>query len=163
MSGAQRAARYRDRFLEFYDLTFEEAYRYAGRLCGSDHNGAEDLVHDAYTSLLRQQRADPSKDLQIGYLITSIRNRFLDRVRSAEREERRLRLVAVSDVPAEPMVMPSQLADLPERERVALVLRYVDDLPVPAVAEALGISTHAAESLLARARTRLRGKDVRHA
>ena len=52
MSGAQRAARYRDRFLEFYDLTFEEAYRYAGRLCGSDHNGAEDLVHDAYTSLL---------------------------------------------------------------------------------------------------------------
>lgn len=153
----------RDPFLSFYDQTFDDAYRYAGRLCGGDRNAAEDLVHDAYTSLLRQLRADPSRDLQIGYLITTIRNRFLDRLRSAEREERRLRLVAATDTSPEPAVMPAQLADLPERERLALVLRYVDDLPVPDVADALGVSTHAAESLLARARARLRGKDVRHA
>lgn len=163
MNESRRASKDRDQFLAFYDQTFDEAYRYAGRLCGSDRNAAEDLVHDAYTSLLWQLRADPSRDLQIGYLITTIRNRFLDRARLAEREERHLRLVAASDLPAEPAVTPPQLADLPERERVALVLRYVDDLPVPDVAEALGISTHAAESLLARARARLRGKDVRHA
>ena len=163
MNESRRASKDRDQFLAFYDQTFDEAYRYAGRLCGSDRSGAEDLVHDAYTSLLRQLRADPSRDLQVGYLITSIRNRFIDRVRSAEREDRRLRLVAANEEPLEPVVMPSQLADLPERERVALVLRYMDDLPVSDVAEALGISTHAAESLLARARARLRGKDIRHA
>lgn len=163
MNKSQRVSKDRDQFLNFYDQTFDEAYRYAGRLCGSDRSSAEDLVHDAYISLLRQLRADPSKDLQIGYLITAIRNRFLDRVRSAEREQRRMRLVAASETLAEPDAMPSQLADLPERERAALVLRYIDDLPVPEVADALGVSTHAAESLLARARARLRGKDVRHA
>lgn len=152
----------RDRFLAFYDDTFAEAYRYAGRLCGRDRDAAEDLVQEAYTALLRQIRADATKDLQIGYLITTIRHRFVDGVRQADREERRLRLVAVDSGP-EPAMMPSQLAALPDRERAALVLRYVDDLPVPEVAEAMGLSVHAAESLLARARTRLRGKDTRHA
>ena len=152
----------RDRFLAFYDDTFTEAYRYAGRLCGRDRDAAEDLVQEAYTALLRQIRADATKDLQIGYLITTIRNRFVDGVRKAGREERRLRLVAVDSEP-EPALMPSQLAALPERERAALVLRYVDDLPVPEVADAMGLSVHAAESVLTRAMTRLRGKDTRHA
>lgn len=157
-----------DRFLAFYDATFTEAYRYAGRLCGSDRDAAEDLVQEAYTAVLRQFRADAGKDLQIGYVITAIRHRFLDRLRSAAREERRMRLVAVTEDAAIDEASPetsvvTQLAGLPERDRAALVLRYVDDLPVPEVADALGLSVHAAESLLARARARLRGKDIRHA
>lgn len=159
-----------DQFLAFYDATFTEAYRYAGRLCGSDRDAAEDLVQEAYTAVLRQFRADTGKDLQIGYVITTIRHRFLDRIRSAEREDRRVRLVAVTDAAGDTVVddgpgtaLTSQLAGLPERDRAALVLRYVDDLPVPEVADALGLSVHAAESLLARARARLRGKDIRHA
>lgn len=155
-------------FLAFYDATFTDAYRYAGRLCGGDRDAAEDLVQDAYTSVLRQVRSDADKDLHIGYVITTIRNRFLDRVRKDEREERRLRLVAVTaddDGAPEPTAthVISQLAALPERERAALVLRYVDDLSVPDVAAALGLTVHAAESLLARARTRLRGEDTRNA
>ena len=155
-------------FLAFYDATFTDAYRYAGRLCGGDRDAAEDLVQDAYTSVLRQVRSDSDKDLHIGYVITTIRNRFLDRVRKDEREERRLRLVAVTaddDGAPEPTGshVTSQLAALPERERAALVLRYVDDLSVPDVAAALGLTVHAAESLLARARTRLRGEDTRNA
>lgn len=160
-----------DRFLAFYDATFTEAYRYAGRLCGSDRDAAEDLVQEAYTAVLRQFRADADRDLQIGYVITTIRHRFLDRLRSAESEQRRMRLVAVtddaadsqagSDLPDTPLT--SHLAGLPERDRAALVLRYVDDLPVPDVADALGLSVHATESLLVRARARLRGKDIRHA
>lgn len=155
--------RQRDRFLAFYDATFEEAYRYAGRLCGTDRAAAEDLVQDAYMAVLQQLRADGERELQIGYVITTIRNRFLDRVRRDQREERRLRLVASGPGAPEPALMPSQLASLPERDRAALVLRYVDDLPVPDVAASLGVSVHAAESLLARARARLRGKDVNHA
>lgn len=160
-----------DRFLAFYDATFTEAYRYAGRLCGSDRDAAEDLVQEAYTAVLRQFRADAGKNLQIGYVITTIRNRFLDRLRTAESEARRMRLVAVTDDASESGAgsdlpdtsLTSHLAGLPERDRAALVLRYVDDLPVPDVAEALGLSVHAAESLLVRARARLRGKDIRHA
>ncbi|MEQ1699719.1 MAG: RNA polymerase sigma factor [Ilumatobacteraceae bacterium] len=164
-----------DRFLAFYDATFTEAYRYAGRLCGSDRDAAEDLVQEAYTAVLRQFRADADRDLQIGYVITTIRHRFLDRLRRAESEARRLRLVAVTDGASESeseseagsdlpdTTLTSHLAGLPERDRAALVLRYVDDLPVPDVAEALGLSVHATESLLVRARARLRGKDIRHA
>ncbi|MDP2291674.1 MAG: sigma-70 family RNA polymerase sigma factor [Actinomycetota bacterium] len=150
-------------FLAFYDDTFTEAYRYAGRLCGGDRDAAEDLVQDAYMSVLRQFRADPSRDLHVGYVITVIRNRHLDRLRAAAREQRRLQLVATDVGEPEPALMPSQLAGLPERDRAALVLRYVDDLSVPEVAEALDLTVHATESLLVRARARLRGKDVRHA
>mgnify|MGYP000878673350 CR=1 FL=1 len=155
--------RQRDRFLAFYADTFDAAYRYAGRLCGSDREAAEDLVQDAYTAVLQQMRADDGRELETGYLITTIRNRFLDRVRRADREERRLRLVASGPGEPEPALMPSQLESLPERDRAALVLRYVDDLPVPEVAEAMGLTVHATESLLARARARLRGKDAEHA
>jgi RNA polymerase sigma-70 factor, ECF subfamily len=149
-------------FLAFYDDTFAEAYRYAARLCGKDRAAAEDLVQDAYLSVLRQVRADRTRELTIGYVITTMRHRFLDAVRHAEREERRLRLVATEPEP-DLAAMPTLLSDLPERERTALVLRYVDDLPVPEVALGMGISVHAAESLLARARTRLRGREARDA
>lgn len=152
-----------DEFLAFYDRTFTEAYRYAGRLCGGDRDAAEDLVQEAYMAVLQQFRADADRELQIGYVVTTIRNRFLDRLRRTQREHRRLQLVAAGAVEPEPALMPSQLAGLPDRDRAALVLRYVDDLSVPEVAEALDLTVHATESLLVRARARLRGKDVRHA
>ncbi len=162
MNATRHRRNEKETFLAFYDQTFTEAYRYAGRLCGSDRAAAEDLVQDAYLSVLRRLRADQDRDLTVGYLITTIRHRHLDRIRHDAREERRLRLVAVSPEP-EPATMPSQLAALPERDRTALILRYVDDLPVPEVASAMGLTVHATESLLARARARLRGKEAQDA
>ncbi len=48
------------------------------------------------------------------------------------------------------------LADLPDRERTVMVLRYVDDLTVAKIAERLGVGERAVESLVRRALTRLR-------
>jgi RNA polymerase sigma-70 factor (ECF subfamily) len=48
------------------------------------------------------------------------------------------------------------LARLAPQHRAALVLRHVDDLPVPQVAAALGRTVHATEALLSRARTAFR-------
>ena len=45
---------------------------------------------------------------------------------------------------------------LPPDYQAVLSLRYLDDLTVPAVADALGRSVHATESLLARARRAFR-------
>jgi RNA polymerase sigma-70 factor (ECF subfamily) len=42
--------------------------------------------------------------------------------------------------------------------RSALTLRYVDDLPVPEVAETLGRTVHATEALLVRARNAFRNR-----
>lgn len=44
------------------------------------------------------------------------------------------------------------LSSLPDRQRAALCLRYLDDFSVNEVAESLGVRYQAAESLLARAR-----------
>jgi RNA polymerase sigma-70 factor (ECF subfamily) len=48
------------------------------------------------------------------------------------------------------------LARLPERQRLAVLLRFFDELPVRDIADALAISEHAAESLLARGTATLR-------
>jgi RNA polymerase sigma-70 factor, ECF subfamily len=53
------------------------------------------------------------------------------------------------------------LARLPERQRLAVVLRYFEDLSVRDTAAALGTSEHAAESLLARAMANLRRRLLR--
>ena len=156
----------REAFLAFYDRTFTDAYRYAGRLCGTDRAAAEDLVQDAYLRVLRQIRGGDGPQVSVGYVITTIRNLHLDGLRREAGRERHLHLVATpaASIDADPpsMAEPSALAALPTRDRTALVLRYVDGLSVPEVADALGTTVHAAESLLARARTRLRQQEADH-
>ncbi|MEN9644339.1 MAG: hypothetical protein RL238_1008 [Actinomycetota bacterium] len=144
-----------------YDATVDRVYRYASRLTGNDRARTDDLVQEVYLGLVRGVRQGMPGPVGLGWLYTSARHRFLDRLRGEEREERRLRLV-VSTVDDAPVEVPG-LADLPDRERVALVLRYLDDLPVPEVAEAMGLTVHATESLLARARRRMRNQEVRDA
>lgn len=51
------------------------------------------------------------------------------------------------------------LAAVPSSQREALVLRYLDHLPVPEIARELGRSVHAVESLLARGRASFRRAD----
>jgi len=48
------------------------------------------------------------------------------------------------------------LAAIPRDQRLALVLRHVDELSVPEIAAALGRSIEAVESLLSRARAGFR-------
>ncbi len=149
-----------------YDQSVAHVYRYASRLTGNDRARTDDLVQDVYLGLVRSTREGGPTSVGLGWLCTSARHRFLDRLRGEAREERRLRLI-VSPVDESPIelaeVAVSGLAELPDRERVALVLRYLDDLSVPEVAEAMGLSVHATESLLARARRRMRNQEVRDA
>jgi RNA polymerase sigma-70 factor (ECF subfamily) len=147
--------------VECYDESVATVYRYASRLTGNDRARTDDLVQEVYLQLVRAARDGTVRSVGMGWLITSVRHRFLDRIRAERREERRLQLV--EQLPdAERLDVPG-LASLPDRERVALVLRYLDDLPVATVADELGMSLHATESLLARARRRMRTQEVRDA
>lgn len=155
-------------FLACYDATFAEAYRCAARLVGGDRQRAEDLVHDSFVSLLRSARDGRLRDVGIGWVLTRVRHGFVDQARSAGREGRRLRLVADStsgvdgrrpheiDHDGATSNADGLLDGLPERERAALVLRYIDGLSVPEVAELLGSTVRATESLLQRAKRRAR-------
>jgi RNA polymerase sigma-70 factor (ECF subfamily) len=131
------------------------------RLTGGDAATAEDLVQEAFVGLVRAWRDGRVDRLEIRWLIKVVRQRFLDGVRGRSREDRRPRLVAAGTSSSDPHGVAGRramawLERLPSRARAALVLRYVDDLPVGAVAAALGVSTRAAESLLARGRRQLR-------
>ena len=71
--------------LDFYDHAFTPAYRYAARLVRGDHAAAEDLVQDAFVRLVRSMRSGDVSDVGVGWLITTIRRRFIDRLRSVKR------------------------------------------------------------------------------
>ena len=153
-------------FLAFYDATMGDAHRYASRLVGSDRCRAEDLVQDVYLGLLRSAKTGSLTEVGVGWVLVAIRHRFLDGLRGDDREQRRLRLawsrpaVETPDVQTTGEVFSG--SHLSDRERAALILRYVDDLPVAEVATALGSTVRATESLLARAKARVRDSEVRH-
>lgn len=146
-----------------YRDTFHEVYRYAAMLCGSDRTAAEDLAQDVYLGTLAAAKRGAVAEVSVGYLTTAARHRFIDRIRSAHANENRLRLVSNAFDTAEAATVPLELADLPERERTILVLRYVDDMTVAQAAVEMGISTRAAESLAVRALRRLRRQEARDA
>ncbi len=147
----------------FYVASFDEVSRYALRLTGGNRAAAEDLVHDAYLAMVRSWNAGTVDRLETGWLIVVVRQRFLNSIRSERRQDRRLRLVHAVDTSHEPRfdAVDELLGELPDRSRAALVLRYVDDLPVPEVAAAMRLTVHATESLLARARDQVRRRKGR--
>jgi RNA polymerase sigma-70 factor, ECF subfamily len=150
-------------FLVCYRESVADVFRYAAMLCGTDRGAAEDLVQEVYLLALRRVQTHALETVTTSYLKQAVRHRFLDIAKSRQRETRRLQLVwnsSSSSIGNDER--PDRLADLPERQRAAMVLRYIDDLPVAEVGRALGISGRAAESLLARATRRLREGAVRH-
>lgn len=149
--------------ISFYDENFDAVYRSAARLTRGNRAAAEDLVQEAFLRLTRSALAGAVHTVGVGWMITTVRRLFIDRLRSVGREDQRLQLAAASGVQhtdwsmAPPTSSHDDLLDgLSERERTALVLRYVEDLPVNDVAELMGISVHATESLLQRAKSKAR-------
>ncbi|MFT3854750.1 MAG: RNA polymerase sigma factor [Ilumatobacteraceae bacterium] len=154
--------------IAFYELAFDDVYAAAVRLTHGQQHEAEDLVHDAFVRLVRTTRAGDVTAVGVGWMVTVVRRLYIDRWRSRDREQRRLRLVA-NDSVAQPPIPDglrrptSILGGLNERERTALILRYVEDLPVGEVAELLGSTVRATESLLQRAKHKARTTTTRTA
>ena len=141
--------------LACYDATFDEVYRHAARLTRSSL-AAEDLTQEVFVRLVRAARSGSVATVGVGWLITTLRHLFIDQTRAATTEHARLVLVG-SNPSADAAVEDYRpwLVGLSDRERAALVLRYVDDLPVGEVAALLGASLRATESLLQRAKRRV--------
>jgi RNA polymerase sigma-70 factor, ECF subfamily len=137
----------------------------ARRMLG-DATEAEDVAQEAMLRLWRN-----AKKLELGpgglrpWLRRVVSNLAIDRIRSSRNTS------VVADVPEQPeaatqsvgietreMAVRVQvaLADLPERQRLALVLFHFEGLSQIEVGESLGISDEAVESLLARARRSLK-------
>lgn len=146
-------------FTRFYRAHLPAVYGYLFRLCGNDQALAEDLTQDTWMALAKEVRRGRHECADIRWLMTVARSRFLDHARREQRRLRKLTLVATNDLhvdPPSPREVLEGLVALEPMHRLVLVLRYVEDLPVPSVAETIGRTLTATNSLLARARAELR-------
>ena len=120
---------------------------------------AEDLCQDVFATVLTRVRSGDVSVLTVEWVIAVGRNRLIDEWRRSARQERRLGQLFTSQRVAaasgEDDVL-AWIAQLPASQRAAVVLRYLDDLPVQEVAARLGKSYKSTESLLSRARQSLR-------
>ena len=149
--------------LDLYDRALPEVHGYLLSRC-RDSQVAEDLTGDTFLAAVAAVRKGTVPDLTVAWLIAVARNKLVDHWRRLEREERKLRLVHQEsddvtdewDVHIDAAVAHGVLHRLGAHHRSALTLRYLDGLPVPEVADALGRTLHATEALLVRARSAFR-------
>jgi RNA polymerase sigma-70 factor, ECF subfamily len=151
-------------FRRFYEEALPQIYGYLLHRCGAVHAIAEDLTQETFMAAVRELRRGRSVEAAMPWIYGIARHKLIDHYR---REERAERLVAAeaADAPASPPDvfgddvddrLSDALESLPVAQRAALVLRHADGCSVPEVAEALGRSVEAVESLLARARISFR-------
>jgi RNA polymerase sigma factor (sigma-70 family) len=132
-------------------------------VCGNTHD-ADDLVQQAFAAILARA---PEKIEHYGYARATLVRLWLDRQRSGRR--RLARLARLLTTRGHWSVDPDRTGDaeriaavrgaiagLPPRQRAVLVLRLVEELEYPAIAEALGCPVQTVRANLHRARAALR-------
>lgn len=150
-------------FREFYDRALPVVYGYFFRRCGGRREIAEELTQETFISVVQSLNRGARVEAPLPWVVSIARRRLVDFYRSENRRSK------VGQQPGDPgAVRPpttttvaevrlvTALEKVPEMQRLALVLRYVDDLSVREVARLIDKSERATESLLSRGRKALR-------
>lgn len=150
-------------FHSFYESALPVVYGYFFKRCGGRRDVAHDLTQETFLSAVRALRSGAAVKAPLPWIVAIARRRLVDHYRR-QRRGRRL-LTTLQGAVQEPQVpqpvtsgevqLIEALEALPSHYRLALILRYVDDLSVAEVAENLDKSVRATESLLVRARSAL--------
>lgn len=147
------------------------ATRYLGNL-----SDAEDVVQDVFVTVWKNAgRFDPQKARVSTWLYKITANRCID-----QRRRQFLRnFIGLDDLDSDPAseapdaeasvsdrqelaIVRGGIAALPQRQRMALLLKVVADLDVPAIADVMRTSAGSVEQLLVRARRCLRNYVAAH-
>ncbi|MEO0493721.1 MAG: sigma-70 family RNA polymerase sigma factor [Actinomycetota bacterium] len=144
---------------DLFDREAPEVFRYVHRRCG-DRALAEDITQEAFVAAVRSDLAPG--DITAGWLIRVASNRLIDVLRRQTNYERKIRLVPVDDdldiaeMTTNSIRVREALDALTVTHRIVLTMHYVDGLTVAALADHLDRSPRAVESLITRAKRRLR-------
>ncbi len=161
-----------ERFRVFYAAALPRVYGYLHRRCGRDTALAEDLTQEVFLAVVGELRRGTAVADPVPWALGIARHKLLDHYRRQRRagwtlvpwddqegggaqEEDALAAAALMAADGGERALAA-LAAVPSPQRESLVLRYLDGLPVEAVAAALGRSVGAAESLLVRGRVAFR-------
>ena len=150
----------RDDIAALFDRALPEVYHYLLHRC-RHRSTAEDLTSETFLAAVDALRRDGVAVPSVPWLIGITRHKLVDHWRRMERESRHLAVVANEEsVESEAAVDPGRAMDVLARltpiQRTALTLRHVDGLSVSEVANLLGRSVHATETLLVRSRAAFR-------
>jgi RNA polymerase sigma-70 factor, ECF subfamily len=152
-----------DQLAAIYRRALPQVYGYLLPRCGSAAV-AEDLAAETFMAAVAAAGQRRAEEVSVAWLIGIARHKLVDHWRRTARE-RRSQAAAEQDRQAvddpwdewlNAAAAHSALSRLPAQQRAALALRYLDGLPVAEVADYLGRTLHATETLLVRARAALR-------
>lgn len=154
-------------FRAWYESAVAKVYAYLFPRCGGDSELAEEMTQQTFIQAVERRSTFEGRSSDITWLCAIARNKLADHYRRLDREERRHLRLVVREIPSAAVdartaavedreVILAALRDLPPLQRAAVVLCYVDGLSVREASAVLERSESATESLLGRARARLR-------
>jgi RNA polymerase sigma-70 factor (ECF subfamily) len=157
-----------EQFQVFYAAALPRVYGYFLHRCGAEITLAEDLTQETFLAAVAELRRGRAVVAPLSWVLGIARHKLLDHFR----QQRRIGWAVVSwegvEADAEDALMLPEddearrshviaaLAHVPLMQREALILHYLDGLPVVEVASLLQRSVSATESLLARGRGNFR-------
>jgi RNA polymerase sigma factor (sigma-70 family) len=137
-------------------------YGAAVRHAAGDTHQAEDIAQQVFVDLARKSRQLIAHPCLAGWLYASTRREAFQAIRTAQRRlHRETQAVLMNDNSQDPQwekirpVLDDALADLDERERHGVLLRFFSNQDFKAIGEQLGLTDNAAQKLVARALERL--------
>ncbi len=159
-------------FVELFGAYRRLVFSIAVRVCGQ-WTEAEDLTAEAFLRAYRALRGYPPERILAlqprAWLVTILLNVWRNHARAAARRPALENLASVTE-PIDPRAdvaavierrdtgqqLAGQLAQLPEQQRIAVVLRHVNDLSISEIAEVLGCPPGTVKSHISRGLRRLR-------
>jgi len=136
-------------------------------LLAAGRERGEELLQDTLTHLYPQWERVAQSQAPFSYVRRAMVNRMISVSRMPRSRE-----IALEHLPERPGADPADgvvnrqalwamLAELPDRQRAAVVLRYFNDLPDDQIAEAIGCREVTVRSLVSRALAELRRREER--
>lgn len=160
-------------FERLYDRHSPIAFGLALRMAGGDRSEAEDIVQEAFLAIWRGAEGyDPSRASVRTWLLATVRNRAIDRLRSRARHDRRVE-AATHEATLSPhddtdlaerlhrdelgRRAKAALEQIDERQRTVIEMAYFEGLTQNEISERLGIPEGTVKSRMRLGLEHLRG------